>query len=344
MNRYKRSSQYIPDRAIRRAKTAAGVVVLLLAAAGLACNLPAATSPTPFVFPTPDLTLTAIYSVLTTPTPLAVHTATPVQFPTEMPASTTPPILETFIPETPVQAAPTTQAPAPTETPTATSPPAATQALRPGPVVEAVYLHTPPGIDGNLNEWSIPSHSANHITFGANFWDNPEDISARFMVGWDFNHLYIAARVTDEDYVQNASGEQIYLGDSLEILLDRDLAGDFEETSLNGDDYQLGISPGQSEPGQNPEAYLWFPRDKAGPRPEVQIGARRTDDGWDIEAAIPWGVFELQPRAGGYYGFVFSVSDNDRTGRLEQQTVISNVRTRSLGNPTTWGNLMLGQP
>lgn len=324
----------------KRILTAAAAFILL---GGAACNLPSVAAPTPFAFPTPDLTLTAIFSVLVTPTPPVVITATPVQIPptsdqAAFPSPTVPPILGTFIPETPIS---TTQAPAPSPIPATPTP---ARQLRPGPVVEALYVQNPPAVDGSLNDWTIPFQTANHIVFGRDRWDNAEDLSSRFAVAWDYNYLYLAARVTDEDYVQNARGEDLFLGDSLEILFDSNLAQDFELQRLGPDNYQLGISPGNPEPGENPEAYLWYPRDIAGRRPEVRIGAQRTSVGWDVEAAVPWSVFGTAPQADMTYGFVFSVSDNDRTGQVEQQTMVSNVSTRRLTDPTSWGNLTLRVP
>jgi hypothetical protein len=314
------------------------VAVLILSA--VACNLPSAATPTPAAFPTPDLTLTAIFSVLVTPTPQPQVTATPVQIPpVETADPTVPPLLGTFIPSTPVGA--TQPPPSPTPAPATPTP---SRLMRPGPVVEAIYLQNPPSIDGSLGDWNIAAQTANHVTFGRDRWDNPEDLSARFMVGWDYNYLYIGARVTDEDYIQIARGESLYLGDSLEILFDTDLSLAFERASLGPNNYQLGISPGNPQPGVEPEAYLWYPRDIAGSRNEVRIGARRTDTGYEIEAAVPWTVFRMTPVAEMNYGFVFSVSDNDRDDQLDQQTMVSNVSVRRLSDPTSWGNLTLRSP
>jgi hypothetical protein len=321
----------------------AALVTLIILSTTLACNLPSGASPTPFVFPTPDLTLTSIYSVLITPTPIVVNTATPVQLtsqPTAAESPTMPPIMGTFLPATPLV---TDTAPAPTPT---TAPPNPTSGpqLRTAGTVEAAYLNTPPTIDGNLGEWSLPWNNANHVTFGADRWDNPEDLSSRFMIGWDANNLYIAVQVTDEDYVQNAQGENLFMGDSLEILFDANLHGDFNSDNLNDDDFQLGISPGYTEPGERTEAYLWFPRDRAGSRSEVRTAAVRLDEGYQVETAIPWSVFDTIPQENRSYGFVFSVSDNDRTGQVDQQTMVSNIRVRRLSDPTTWGNLTLTRP
>ena len=60
-----------------------------------------------------------------------------------------------------------------------------------------------------------------------------------------------------------------------------------------------------------------------------------------VEAAIPWNVFELSPVNGTHYGFCMSVSDNDNPGENAQQSMVSNVATRHLTDPTTWGDLQL---
>ena len=48
-----------------------------------------------------------------------------------------------------------------------------------------------------------------------------------FMVGWDTSNLYLAVEVIDEDYEQNTGGVNLFKGDSLEILLDTNIAADF---------------------------------------------------------------------------------------------------------------------
>jgi len=325
--------------------------VALLLLSSVACNLPAMSAPTPFVFPTADFTLTAIYSTLD------VLTVTlPPQTPTLPPAvtETLPPA-----PPTPTVPAPTaTPFPTPTPLPTATPlpptvpptntppPPTNTPAplIRTASSIVANYLEKEPKIDGNLSEWKLPSYAVKHVVYGKDKWDNAADLSAKVMVAWDEANLYIGVAVTDEDYVQNESGINLYKGDSLEILFDTNLAADFYVKELSPDDFQLGISPGSPEPNTNPNAYLWFPTSLDGVPSGVRIAADRQDDGYTVEVAIPWDVFEITPQAGKHYGFAFSVSDNDKTGDSVQQTMISNVPDRRLTNPTTWGDLQLSKP
>jgi hypothetical protein len=320
--------------------------VLLLAA--LACNFPAVSTPTPFIFPTPDLTMTAIFN----PTQ-AINPNIP---PTLAPAATNTPLPTTIA--GPVTAAPTLVLPTapPTATPTfslptaaPTSTPAATEIVegpeaRPKYSVSATYFSDPPDLDGVFDEWGLEKYPIDNVVYGAGSWKNENDLSATAMLGWDEDNLYLAVNVQDNAYVQNATGENIYKGDSLEVLLDTDVSGDYYSDVLNGDDYQLGISPGSPNPGDDPEAYLWFPESKEGPRPKVKIGVNSVETGYHVEAAIPWSLFQVDPSKGDHYGFALSVSDNDNPDQNVQQSMVSNDPNRSLSDPTTWGDLELVKP
>jgi hypothetical protein len=192
-----------------------------------------------------------------------------------------------------------------------------------------------------MDDWDLPRYDVDYVVFGENRWDDEDDLSALVMFAWDEDFLYVATRVRDEEYVQNARTRELFMGDSLEILIDTNLQGDYFTRSLSPDDFQLGISPGSPGPGDDPEAYLWFPASIEGRRTEVEAGAESVADGYYVEAAIPWEVFELDPDEGDHYGFAFSVSDNDRESEDVQQSMVSNVATRSLTDPTTWGDLEL---
>ncbi len=319
-----------------------------------ACTRPFSQPPTPFLFPTADLTLTAIYSVLTPSAPAPQATAAPTQGinnPADGGAATAT-LAPVFPTATSVPPSPTATSLPPTNTPvppTATSvPPTATATpvpllVHPKGQIAAYHFASPPTLDGDLSEWSnaktFPVHS---IVFGKDNWFNNADLQGNVQVGWDANNLYIAIKVSDDLYVQIARGEDIYKGDSLEILMDTNLQSDFYVKSLSADDYQLGISPGLHTPGNRPESYLWFPASLAGAR-TVNLFAGAISGGYVVEAAIPWNIFNVTPQAGTHYGFAVSVSDNDRDGQVVQDSMASSVPTRSLVNPTTWGDLYLNK-
>jgi len=213
--------------------------------------------------------------------------------------------------------------------------------MRPGTSVAAAYMHSAPTINGDLSDWGLGIYQANSLVYGAADHVSEGDLSANLMVGWDVNYLYIGSRIKDDIYVQISNGAYIYKGDSIEILLDTDVRTDFYYDVLSYDDYQLGVSPGNPSRGTNPEAYMWYPLSVKGPRSQVQIGVLSTANGYHLELAIPWSLYGISPYSGQHFGFAFSVSDNDNAGQAVQQTMISNVPTRMLTHPMTWGDLTL---
>lgn len=288
-------------------------VYLLVLLALTSCNFPAAENPTPFNFFTPEPGQTGLP-------------------PTESPS--------------PTNSLPEGQTPAATEN--ATTQPEPTNSgpapdSRPQGQVKAYHLSQAPAIDANLSEWKLAQIPVDRVVFGRNHWTGKSDLSAQVMLGWDNQNLYVAGHVTDDKYVQNANGSNIYLGDSLEILFDANLPGDYSQKSLSADDYQIGISPGNPSPGKHSSAYLWYPQDEHGALTAIKIAAKTNGDGYDIEAAIPWDIFNITPQDGSHYGFVFSVSDNDNASKNVQQSMISTDPVRGLLDPTTWGDLQLVQ-
>ncbi len=321
-----------------------------LVSATLACSLLLPPRPQAIPTSTPDFTMTAIIETLESLQSLA--TAAPTQpgaaatsgaQPQAIATATLPPPTNTLPPPPP----PPTNTPLP---PTPTSPPPPTftptvsyagPGMRPGTSIAAAYRSSPPVIDGYLSDWDEPIYPAYFPVYGAANISEQADLWANVMVAWDTTYLYIGARVEDDEYAQNASGKYLYRGDSVEILLDTNVGGDYYLDQLSLDDYQLGISPGNPTKGSNTEAYLWFPASVEGPRTNVKIGVLPLPGGYHLELAIPWSLFGVTPYQGQHFGFAFSVSDNDTTIKNVQQAMISNVATRVLARPSTWGDLTL---
>ncbi len=307
-----------------KAKTRALLVIFVLLAAQLACAGPLPGQNSQLGGPVNTFTSVPAFPTSTeTPLPTRTPTVTSSPRPTRTPFPTEPP--------------PPTLTPVPSAT---LSP---TPELRSVAPVVARYLSSPPRIDGDWSEWKdvTNEYPANFVVWGRNHWTGPEDLSASFHLGWDDKYLYLAIKVRDDVYVQNATGANLYNGDSLELLLDTQLTEDFQSTQLTDDDFQLGLSPGRPHIGTGQEAYLWAPNWLAGKQKTVQIEARRESGMYRVEAAIPWTVFQMEPVAGQHYGFGLSVSDNDNGDGGVQQSMVSNLPDRNPGDPTTWGDLTL---
>lgn len=246
----------------------------------------------------------------------------------------------------------TTPAPLPNTNPpptfvpaTSTSAPAPTTGgpvVRPnGTVIHAKALAVAPTIDGNLQEWGTLPNTIDKIVFNPGNWSGVADQSVSFAVGWDATFLYFAGSVTDDVHVQTQKGEVLYRGDSLELQLDANLAGDFTETRINSDDYQLGLSPGNFST-LPPEMYLWNPAGLKGVPAGVGFAAQDNgQNGYTIELALPWTLLRVTPTGGSTFGIAFNSSDNDTPNTASQQSMISSVSTRQLLDPTSWGTLQL---
>src|SRR3990172_4992448 len=278
-----------------------------------------------------------------TPSPLPLPTDTPPPIPTEPPAIG---VTLQWPTDTPTPTAEATSPPPadtaqPTATPTSVA--TATEVARSnGTPIHAPRLPVAPGIDGDLSEWGTLANTINQVSYRPENWTGTNDNSATFALGWDANNLYIAIAVVDDHFEQTQRNELIFKGDSTEILLDANLGGDFSDTRLSDDDFQLGLSPGNLATGDPaPQAWLWFPKSKSGVPAGATVAAKRSGEGFTLEAAIPWSLFGVTPSGGSRYGFVASASDDDKTGVAEQESLISSVGTRKLLNPTTWGTLIL---
>ncbi|MEK7278127.1 MAG: sugar-binding protein [Chloroflexota bacterium] len=298
---------------------------LLLVAAALACNLPGGAGPNTAA------TLDAAVTQTVTFQPIgSVNTAAPS-------ATLQPPIGVTlqWPTDTP---APTSAAPLPPSTPAPTQ-----ELTRPnGSPVHALRFAAPPVIDGDVGEWGALTDASDQIVYKPANWSGVGDTSGAFKLAWDDSALYLAVKVVDEHLAQTQSGELIFKGDSVEALFDGDLGGDYSEAKLSADDFQLGFSPGNLATGDPAaQAYLWFPRDRAGQPAGVAVAAQALDVGYQLEAAIPWTVFGIAPAGGDRFGFALSISDNDNPAAAEQESMVSSVSTRKLTNPTTWGTLIL---
>lgn len=321
------------------------IIFLVLVLGTSACNLPGNVAPQTIPQQTPDQTITALFEFINTAQ--AQQTVVAAQ-PTLAPTSTA------TVTPLPTTAVPPTATLAPSAVPTETEEPEVVEessdsdqsdsggrSSRRGTRVVAHYLQDEPTIDGVFDEWDADRYSADSVVYGGNRWDGDDDLSSTFMVAWDDYYLYIAARVIDDEYVQNASGKNLFKGDSIELLLDINVAKDYYDRNLSLDDFQFGISPGPDEPGDDVESYVWYPRSRRGVYKTIKVAALPTDDGYRIEVKIPWEIMDIEPDIGKHYGFAFSVSDNDDDDENVQQSLVSNVSTRRLTDPTTWGDLTL---
>ena len=314
--------------------------------AGFTIYLPPGPTPTKTATPLPSATRTATLVPTASATPLPSSTpppsATAPPTSTATPTATVTPTATALPSHTPTATAtaPPSRTPTATALPTKTAVPPVVLARSNGVPVRAAQRGAP-AIDGNLSDWGSLPYSAGSIAFGAASWNGAGDLSGSFNIAWDAANLYIAVQVVDDVHAQRQTGSNIFKGDSIELLLDTSLAADFASTNMGSDDFQVGISPGDLS-GRTVAAqiYRWYPQANAG-AVAGSVAAQADGAGYRLEAAIPWSALGAKPAAGASFGFALSLSDNDDPAASLQQSLVSNIGTRKLTNPTTWGMLFL---
>ena len=214
--------------------------------------------------------------------------------------------------------------------------------------VIAPLLVTMPNVDGALEEEERlikPNAISNHVVYSSNTWNQTNDVTAIWRIGWNSMGLYLGVEVEDDVIVQTQTGNLIYLGDSLELQFDTDIQEDIG-FGVTEDDYQIEISPGNFS-SLRPDVYLargtqtGTYRDY--PDHSIEIAASQTENGYVVEVLIPWEDLDLMPQTGLNIGANFNVNDNDTPGVALQEFMKSNVSTRTYRDPQTWGQLILGE-
>ncbi|MBN2393572.1 MAG: protein kinase [Anaerolineae bacterium] len=208
-----------------------------------------------------------------------------------------------------------------------------------GAAIFAYEVTKLPAIDGDLTEWSgTPYPVPYEVHNPDDKWDGEDDLSGNFHIAWDEDALYLGVEVIDDVHVQAETGRLIYNGDEIELQIDAELHTDFESTDHSSDDVQVGLSPGNFG-SLKPEAYVWLPEEMAAPR--IEVAARRTGQGYDLEAAIPWYYLGGRPEVEVPIGFCLNLSDKDDPQAEAQEVMASTAPGRKWGDPTTWGTLVL---
>ncbi|MFN8497529.1 MAG: sugar-binding protein [Anaerolineae bacterium] len=225
------------------------------------------------------------------------------------------------------QAQPPVAAPAnvpPAAQPAAPAPPAADGPPDTEPELTAPRVGQPPAIDGQLGEWQGASQAVDAVVFGQENMSGVADLGGRVWFEWNDAALYVAVLVIDDTLSQPSAGRNLYLGDSIEIQWDTNPPGS-NPAAWDADDWHIGLSPGNFQ-DRPPASYVWTPRDAAGADLGIQMAARPFMNngqyqGYTIEAAIPWSLVNVRPKAGQTFRLAVAISDDDIPQAVQQSMV-----------------------
>ena len=191
----------------------------------------------------------------------------------------------------------------------------------------------PPVIDGDRREWdALPGAMTvgdANLTWGRAQYRGEEDLSGTVMVCYDANYLYLLADVVDDKIVPT-DGKSIFSCDHVELTF-APVYRDGMRGPRPADWRVIGFGPGSVEltgdplSDFEPEAAGVFPPnlDTSG----IDVGASITEEGYVLEARIPWKVLGVKGpvKPGMVFGIDVHLSDSDNAAVQESMTSLNPV-------------------
>src|SRR5271157_4661609 len=160
--------------------------------------------------------------------------------------------------------------------------------------LKADRLDAKPNLDGDFSKWQPGSlyvlNDSAHLVNGENLWKGPRQFSARAVLRWDKQNLYLGVDVTDPQLYQPFFGRGIQNGDAIHLIFDSTpFATTAQGKSITS--YDLYLSPGNFadvEPSIYCEEDFFPPRERPHDYSrEIKTAWRKTPIGYSADIAIP---------------------------------------------------------
>ncbi len=202
----------------------------------------------------------------------------------------------------------------------------------------SVYVCTlkpdpPPVPDGDPGEWNTISTEYQMLdkntAWGRDEYDGESDLSGTIKLCYDANYLYILADVVD-DVLVFKSGVQMLNADHIELdfvpVLEDEARGSIP---MNAEMRVIGMTPCAVEKTIDAQQVMENVALLAGPvgidMSGIGVGGSMTEDGYILEARIPWRVLGIQQnrvKRGEVFGIEVHISDFDTGKRQETMTTL----------------------
>ncbi|HQZ68185.1 MAG TPA: sugar-binding protein [Planctomycetaceae bacterium] len=193
----------------------------------------------------------------------------------------------------------------------------------------------PIAVDGDLGDWaSVPNsveiNQPAQVVFGPEAWSGEQDLSGVVQLAWRQEYLFVAVRVTDDIHRHAQQASETRRGDHVQISIDVQPATETDRTEFGAGQFQLVLSPGRlvdsadSLTDDAPKAICLLPADLD--VSSVQVAAARTEHGWTLEAAIPWGLLSVTPEQNFPLNVEVALSDADGDDAQQESLLTSGTQ------------------
>ena len=220
------------------------------------------------------------------------------------------------------------------------------------PTLTIPRVSVAPRIDGDLAD--MESLARGEISPQDLWWrrapKDAADLSADFRLGYDSRFLYVGFHVRDEQVVCNIAPDDVKAqlrSDAVGITVDPSGTSRDTGTTLQAAAFPCTTAGFAARGFRDADARPGLMEETA---PGMQVASRRTPDGYDLEAAIPWAAMPKQPRPGDEIGLNLVLYDGDdkeaRTGANISETGLAWAAFEWSGKqalPYLWPRVVLGR-
>ncbi len=216
------------------------------------------------------------------------------------------------------------------------------------PTLSVAAAETAPEIDGDLSEYAaLTTFDIPNTSLWEGETADAADLTGSFQMTYDDEFLYVAVAVTDDTVVSNIAPNDVkghWRSDSVEITIDPQGPGASEHTLTT---FKTGIFPfdteGNVQAERDADANQGLIADTA---PGMLVASQATDDGYNVEVAIPWSALPAELVQGDSFGFDVLLYDCDKADASVGENC-NEARTawsawpEIQGNPRLWGHATL---
>lgn len=190
----------------------------------------------------------------------------------------------------------------------------------------------PIAVDGDLGDWSgvpnsISLNQPAQAVHGAGAWSGPSDLSGVVQLAWRQEYLFIAATVTDDVMAQGQRASGIWQGDHVELYIDTQPDAEPDRAHFGVGQFQIALSPGNFQDTGDPladtfaEVFCFKPMGQD--MSDALVASSRTERGWVLEAAIPWGALGVVPEQDLPLRIEVGLSDTDGNDPVQESMLTS---------------------
>jgi len=185
-------------------------------------------------------------------------------------------------------------------------------------------------VDGSISEWfTLPGGtevSDKDIKHGKKKWKGEDDLSGNFKLCWDKNYLYFMAEVIDDKFRYENVGKSLFNNDYIMLDIDPHWKPGVKGKFTNKQ-FLIALGAGNMENSGDPlfdvlpEFYIYHPA-KLKKKANIDVASQKTEDGYVIEARIPWTFLGVKAVQGMTIGLDLHLSDSDESNSQETMSYL----------------------